>query len=168
MKKSVIGLVLFCSLITYAQEFKLTVDEKTGKPMLLGITNREALQDTNFGWWYNSEYDFYRVDTVSLSELTELPEDIKIKVVYATWCSDSRREVPRFFKILDYLNFPLNRTELIAVDRKKKGLGNEAENLNIELVPTMIFYKEGKEIGRIIEVPEESLELDLVNIIKSK
>ena len=45
---------------------------------------------------------------------------------------------------------------------------NEAEGLRIELVPTIIFYKDGSEIGRIVETPVESMEKDLLKIIEKQ
>jgi thiol-disulfide isomerase/thioredoxin len=81
-----------------------------------------------------------------------------------TWCSDSKEQIPAFYKILDELNCDSNSITLINVDRNKKGLSNEIKKLNIELIPTIIFYKQRKKIGRIIETPYESLEKDLINI----
>jgi hypothetical protein len=54
---------------------------------------------------------------------------------------------------------------LIGVNREKQGLSDEAEELDIEFVPTIIFYKDGSEIGRIVETPAESLEKDLLKIL---
>ena len=85
-----------------------------------------------------------------------------------TWCSDSRREVPRFYKILDSLNFPSAKVKLIMVDRKKEAAGIDISPFNIELVPTMIFYNDGLEDGRIIETPKETLEKDLEEILVKK
>ncbi len=85
-----------------------------------------------------------------------------------TWCSDSRREVPRFYKILDELNYPEEKVELINVDRNKVGIENSVDSLNIELVPTFIIYSKGEEIGRIIETPKESLEKDLAKILNKQ
>ena len=64
------------------------------------------------------------------------------------------------------LNYPKEKLTLIGVSREKKGLSNEAEGLDIEFVPTFIFYKDGKEIGRIVETPAESLEKDLLKIVQ--
>ena len=85
-----------------------------------------------------------------------------------TWCSDSQREVPRFFKILDQLAFNFNNITLIGVNRAKQADNTEVNELNIELVPTIIFFIDGKEIGRIIESPEENLEKDMVKILSSE
>ncbi len=73
--------------------------------------------------------------------------------------------MPRLFKVLNELNYDVNSITLIGVNREKQGLSNETEGLEIELVPTIIFYKDGNEIGRIVETPFESLEKDLLKII---
>ena len=93
---------------------------------------------------------------------------IKIKGFLGTWCGDSRREIPRFFKILDQAGFKFNNLELIAVNRNKKTPDNLQEGFNIIRVPTFIFYKQGKEIGRYVEYAKESLEKDMLQIISEK
>ena len=103
-----------------------------------------------------------------MNKLAEIDLNIlficNITVVLGTWCSDSQREVPRLYSILDYLGFPEKNLELICVDRKKDAAGTEVMDLSIELVPTIIIYIGEEEIGRIIESPVESLEEDLVKI----
>jgi hypothetical protein len=54
---------------------------------------------------------------------------------------------------------------MIAVDSKKQASGLDITAYDIERVPTFIIYKEGKEIGRIIETPVQSLEADLQKIL---
>jgi thiol-disulfide isomerase/thioredoxin len=82
-----------------------------------------------------------------------------------TWCSDSRREVPRFLRILDELNFNNELLTINYVDRKKESPEGDISSLDIKYVPTFIFYKGGKEIGRIIETPQITLESDFKNIL---
>ena len=153
----------------FAQQYNTIVkDEKTGKPMLIGFTTREAFNDTSFSWWWNSAYNMYEVDSVAAAVLKEKLKDIDITVVMGSWCSDSRREVPHFYKLLDEIGYPADKITLINVDREKHGKGDEADSLNINFVPTFIFYKEGKELGRIIEMPYETLEKDIQEIITGK
>ncbi len=82
--------------------------------------------------------------------------------------ADSRREVPRFFKIIDEIQFPQERIKIFGVDRKKESSEGDIAALNIELVPTFIFYVNEKEIGRIIETPEVSLEGDMLKILDER
>ncbi len=140
-------------------------DSYSGMPMLIGECSREAFKDTSFNWWWMSEYDLYNVDSVSLKEIKNGLKNVNIKVVMGTWCSDSRREVPRFFKILDAMNYPSEKVKIICVDEDKKTKGDELNGLKIELVPTIIFYKDGNELGRIIESPRDTLEKDMIKIL---
>jgi len=149
----------------YPQSCKIETDEKSGNPMLIGICTREAFQTSDFSDWYSREYSEYSVKKDILSLIPDDYNNLKILMVMGTWCGDSRREVPRFYKILDEIKFPESNVTLVAVNRKKQGLSNETEGLNIQLVPTMIFYKNGGEIGRIIETPVKSLEEDIFDIL---
>jgi thiol-disulfide isomerase/thioredoxin len=150
----------------FAQDFNtITIDEKTDKPMLIGHTTLEAFNDTSFSWWWNSAYNMYEVDSADAEELKVNIEDVNIKIVMGTWCSDSRTEVPHFYKILDEINYPEDKVTLINVNRDKRGLENEVEGLDINFVPTFIFYKSGEEIGRIIEMPYETLEKDMLELV---
>ena len=85
-----------------------------------------------------------------------------------TWCKDSRREVPRIYRILDAVGFYEPRLTLINLDREKSSPGKEESDLNIHHVPTVILYNNGNEIGRIIEYPVQSLEEDMVAILNGK
>ena len=82
-----------------------------------------------------------------------------------TWCSDTRREVPKYLKVLDLWIFPSGGITYIGVDEAKQSPVGEYTNLDIVRVPTFIVYKNNIESGRIIENPVTSLEQDMVNIL---
>jgi hypothetical protein len=147
----------------------LSTDILSGKPMLLGYARRTDLtQDTSFSWWFNSMYDSYNIDTTALAGVANALDSVNVRIVMGTWCSDSRMQVPRFYRILDYLHYPENKVSLLMVGRDKKGMRNETDSLDIQLVPTFIFYKNGKELGRIVEEPKVSLEKDMAGIVGKK
>ena len=164
--KKLFLLLMILSAVIYAQEKnKFVADEKSGKPMLIGICDRTAFADSNFSWWFNSEYDNYTPDSAEVLKLSKVINDIKITIVMGTWCSDSRREVPRFFKILDKAGYNTQNLTLICVDRNKTVPNGLVEKLDIKLVPTFICTKDDKEIGRIVETPKETLGKDLALIV---
>lgn len=154
-------------MITSAQNKKIK-DPKTSTPMLIGQVNRQGFQDPVFSLWFNSEYQMYKIDSTSLKGKANKLKNYDFTLVLGTWCGDSRREIPRVLKIFDYLNYPKDKIKIYAVDRNKKGLNDEVDSLNIQKIPTIIFYKDNKEIGRIIEKPKVTLEKDLVSIISKK
>ncbi len=140
--------------------------DKNGKPILIGHFEKTAFTDTSYSWWWNSEYGMYTVDTVSLANIKAPLSPLLIKIVLGTWCSDSRREVPRFTKMMEHLKIDFKNISYICVNRNKETeVKKELSALKIEKVPTFIFYKDGTEIGRIIESPTESLEKDFAKIM---
>lgn len=144
---------------------KVTIDEKTGNPMLVGVTNRNAFELPEFSEWYNTEYIGYEPDEFLLGQIKESSDSIDIQIFMGTWCSDSRREVPRFLKIMDLSEFEQEKLQIINVDRKKISPTHEEKHKNIEFVPTFVIIKNGDEIGRIVEFPIITLESDLLNIL---
>jgi len=165
MKKLFLFLMILASIISAQEKNKLITDEKSGKAMLIGICDRTAFADSNFSWWFNSEFDNYTPDTAEVLKLSKEINEVKITIVMGTWCGDSRREVPRFFKILDEAGFNYDQLTLICVDRSKTAPGGLVHKLNIKFVPTIIIYEDGEEINRIVEIPKETLEKDLVKIV---
>lgn len=144
---------------------KTIIEEKSGKPLLVGLCDRTAFADTNFSWWYKPEYDNYETNKNDLDTIKQKLNGVKIIVVAGSWCSDSRREMPRLFKIIDELKIDSSAVKLICVDRDKKEEGIEIEKLDIKLVPTFIFYRDEKELGRIVETPQTTLEGDIKDIL---
>ncbi len=161
-------LLFITASILVAQDYKIVKSDDTNNKMLIGVSPRTVYKDSSFAEWFNFEYTNYDVDVDLLYANKDSFNNKLFKIVLGTWCGDSRREVPRFVKILDFVNFPKDKMFFMNVDRNKKGIGNEVEDLDIELVPTFIIYENGKEIGRIVETPTQTLEKDLLKIITKK
>ena len=157
------------SIQTFAQDkvMNRTITEGSGKKILTGEFEREALEDVDFKSWYQEEYDTYEVEKSKLRSLKGL-RNYRIVVFVGTWCPDSRRELPRLYKILDDIKFSQNRLTVIGVNRQKKSFYGEEMNKNITHVPTIIVYNnKNEEVGRIVESPVSGyLEEDLAQIVK--
>ena len=89
-----------------------------------------------------------------------------------TWCEDSQVQVPQFYKILDYLHFNMDQLQVIGLEKEEDGRlvspQHEESGLDIGFVPTIIFVRNGEELGRITEYPRKSLEKDMAEIIKGE
>jgi thiol-disulfide isomerase/thioredoxin len=134
---------------------------------LLGYFNQSQLKQEPHSAWFYKGYDEYQVNTEALKSLVDTGmEELTIKIVMGTWCPDSRREVPRFMKVLDSWRFPSGQVTFIGVDNGKLSPVGEYDQLEIIRVPTFIIYKNNIEEGRIIENPVTSLEQDMVNILR--
>ena len=145
------------------------IDFRDATTWILGDFNPDRLYDPPHGEWFTRGINEFQPDTAAMAEIMKLDTaGLRITVVMGTWCPDSRREVPRFFKIIEMWGFPKEKIRMIGVDIDKKAPLDDFSLLDIHRVPTFIFYKNNIEAGRIIENPVTSLEQDMVKILKEK
>ena len=90
---------------------------------------------------------------------------ISVKILFGTWCHDSQREVPRLLQLLNTLNIQENYIHLIGLNYLKNEPLDRGKSFQIRKTPTFVFLRNQKEIGRIVEMPEISLEADLLKIL---
>lgn len=154
-------MTVLTSLSLAQEKYEFQTDPKTGEEIVVGVYSRDIMYLPD----WEEAYFNYEVDEIAADELIPLTENIKILIVAAQWCSDSRDVIPALYKVLDYLSFPEEDVEIIMVNRDKKGLSDEVDDLGIDFVPTIIFYTNTEEIGRIIEQPLESIEKDMLSIL---
>ncbi|WP_062565871.1 TlpA family protein disulfide reductase [Pseudoalteromonas shioyasakiensis] len=108
----------------------------------------------------SEEYDEY---TPSEEELTTIKalQGKQVLVFLGTWCHDSKREVPRFLKLLDTAKVQLGSLKLVAVGYDKLDPAGLAKQYDLMYTPTIIVLDGEKELSRMIEKPKQSLALDL-------
>jgi thiol-disulfide isomerase/thioredoxin len=135
-------------------------------PPLTGQVTRAAL--LNYAGWEQLRAEDYTPDAAAVASIKEQCQDVEALLFVASWCPDSKRDVPRLFKILDQAGFPESRVTMHALDRTKKDAAGLTVQWNIERVPTFIFLRGGKEVGRIVERPKATLESDLLHLLGPK
>ena len=169
MKKLIVVFFVLLSSGIIAQEVnKVISDPDVKSDILLGRCNREGLKSAPFKAYFDAGYDKYAADEDIVKQLKKKTGDIKILIVLGTWCDDSREQVPAFYKVLDGMKFPDSHVEIIAVNRKKTGGDVDVTGFNIERVPTFIFYRKDREIGRIVEKPSSTLEKNMLLILSQE
>jgi len=161
--------ILFAGSMLFAQEFnKIVPDPDKNSNILIGRCNREGLQMDPFKPFFEENYNKYTSDENIMKQLKKKMNDVRILIVLGTWCGDSKEQVPAFYKILDGVKFSDSHIEIIAVDRKKVGGDVDVSGLNIERVPTFVFYRNDREIGRIVEKPNSTLEKSMLLILSQE
>lgn len=160
-------LILLCAgiissgFISMNKDRIITYDEKNNK-VIKGVISFEELQrDSSFAW-FNREYNTYHPKGLAISQLKAAGREDEIIIFAGTWCGDTKEQLPRFYRILQDANFPMQHVVIQGVDHKKHAIGREEKKYKIERIPTFIFLRNGKEIGRIVESPVKSLEEDWV------
>ena len=158
-------------VLSYTVNAQTTTTENP--KILYGLCTKDSLIADPFGKWFNTGYESYQPNAAIVASLKKQNhENISIKIFFGTWCGDSKREVPRFLKLLSAISFPEKKVQLIAVGGRdslvKQSPQHEEAGLGIFRVPTFIIYRNGVEINRINEFPVFSLEKDLQNILDNQ
>jgi hypothetical protein len=154
------------SPVTVSDSVPAQMDFSDPATWLIGFFDPGRLSQEPYSSWYIKGYDDYQYNTAAVNLLMDMNKaGISIKIVLGTWCSDSRREVPRLMRILDLWQLPLSSVTFIGVDDAKRSPVGDYDKLDIQKVPTIIIYENNIEAGRIIENPVTSLEQDMVNIL---
>ena len=109
---------------------------------------------------FKRNFDAYEVT----AGIDGLPADLKVKILFGTWCHDSEREVPRMMKLLAASGVKEESISLISLDIRKEEPEGRAKALDVRFTPTFIFFSGDIELGRIIERPTISLRDDVVAI----
>jgi len=153
MKKfiSLLLITFILAVASNAQDQFQVMSERPNEKTLKGIISRQVIEsDTSFKW-YADNMKGYKPYGDAVTALKKNADSIQLLTFLGTWCSDSHFIIPKFFSLLDSAGFPADHTTLIGVDRKKTTLSHLTEALNIQNVPTIIVYKNGKELGRVVE-----------------
>ena len=133
-----------------------------------GEFSRKQLQKSEHNSWFMDNYDAHPLNEILVSQIDSLFSEIEVTIYMGTWCEDSQREVPGFFKIIDALDANDQISRLVGLNEDKISHDGSAEEIGITNVPTFIFSKKGEEINRIVEFPIISLEQDILNILQDK
>jgi len=143
------------------------VEPQRENKILIGSCTKTELLGPLFGSYFTPQYNSYQPNKNKIDLLKTKINKTQITIVFGSWCGDSRKQVGRFYKILDESGFHTSTLKIIAVNRSLSAGATDIKALNISRVPTFIIYYKGKEIGRIIESPKTSLENDLWKIVSN-
>jgi len=112
-------------------------------------------------------FKVYNPNKESIEFLKKHKKQIGFKCILGFWCDDSKAHVPSFLKIMEQVGMDEEGYRMYGVDENKHAAFEGFNAMRIEFVPTIIVFYDKQEIGRWVESPKESLEQDLVKILKT-
>ncbi len=134
--------------------------------VLVGPTTREKVEAAPE--WAQAEVDA-RPDAGASQGLGTVEPGAEVTVFLGTWCGDSRREVPRFWKALDTEGDAVPfQIRYVGVDHDKKQPADLLKENDVRYLPTFIVRRGGREVGRIVESSPHGVEQDLLALLTGK
>lgn len=165
MSKKISFLLLLACLIC-VEVSSQNKEDRNGN--LVGMLAKTDFTSGKFKSWFMPEYEEYTPNQKVIKKIQKNLNGITIKVFMGTWCHDSHREIPRFYKVMEAAGVDFKNIEIVGLTRGKKTPDNLQKGYNIKHTPSFIFYKDQKEIARYVEQPRESMEKDFLKILKGK
>jgi thiol-disulfide isomerase/thioredoxin len=138
---------------------------------IVGPITRSELEAKHYAWLtdgMNAERAKLRTaDAGSQERLKALAaklKDVEIEAYIASWCPDTHEFLPIFLASLEVSGAQPKSVKFFALDKRKTYPGFKNE-LRIERIPTFVFLKDGKELGRFVEGPKKTVVEDVLSLL---
>ena len=142
--------ILLAGIVSAQQPYE-TLQERPNEKTFKGWLTRSILEQESSFTWMQENYKAYQPHAQGLQTLRTYKDSVRFLIFMGTWCEDSHFIIPRFFALADAAGLAADRISLAGVDRNKTTWGQLSATLGVDLVPTIIVYRQGKELGRVVE-----------------
>lgn len=143
------------------------VDVAELEPVLVGPLSRAEIEAAVPGW-VAAEIEA-APDAERAVEMAAAGSDSRVTVYLGTWCSDSRRELARFWRALDEAGGEVAfELAYVGVNRDKDEPAEALAGVGLEYVPTFVVETGGAEVGRIVEESPNGIEHDLAALLRGE
>ena len=95
--------------------------------------------------------------------------DSRVTVYLGTWCSDSRRELGRFWRAVDEAGGEVAfELAYVGIRRDKERRDPGLDGVGLLRVPTFVVEMAGAEVGRVVEESPNGIENDLLALLSGE
>lgn len=126
------------------------------------IDMKTLMNDTSTTWFYKGVNNYQPNDNM-LNYIKTNRANFNMVVVMGTWDKTSREVIPALYKVMITGGSPDEQIIMFAADHHLQS--DAPVDYKVKKLPTIIVFKEGKEEGRIVGTPKESVEADLSRIL---
>jgi hypothetical protein len=117
---------------------------------------------------WQDKFDKYAPAQEMLDIIKTRLEGVNVDVVLGLWCPDSRNNVPAFLRLADAFGTSVPIRYFNVPKKPTRDVKYYFEEWKVERVPTFIFYRDGKEIGRIVENPKIGMLEDILDVVMAE
>ena len=115
---------------------------------------------------WRENYDRFQPRSELIEALrSKLGRGLRIEVYLGLWCPDSQNHVPPFVKILDAVGEPVAVRYFSVWKKASPKIHYYVDKARVEKVPTFVFFRDEREIGRIVENPKVGLCEDMLAVL---
>lgn len=144
------------------------VEEEKAEPELVGPLSREQIEAAVPDWIGAQVEASPDPQAARLMAAAGGPGH-RVTVYLGTWCSDSRRELGRFWRALDEAGGDVAfELAYVGVERDKAERADTLAGFELEYVPTFVVEIDGVEVGRIVEESPNGIERDLAALLRGE
>jgi len=115
---------------------------------------------------YRRAADAYRPDPESVSFLSSRRDSVRLVAFFGSWCPVCNEELPKLVKTLESAKNGRIAVSYVAVSEDLKEPREELKKHSVSATPSLLVYVCGKELGRIVEHPQKTIEADIAAILK--
>jgi thiol-disulfide isomerase/thioredoxin len=133
------------------------------KPPLVGEVNKGII--LSHSPVYAALRDSYKPKASIIKQLRKHKTATEVVIMFATWCPTCKQILPKFMKIMDEAANKKFSIRYIGIAMGGTQPAEELEKYGHDY-PAFIFFKKGKEIGRIIGDPPVALEKSIIDLLK--
>ena len=170
MKTIITALLLLIGISAMAQNkaYNVSKDSVDGGLIFNGRITFDDLNAEPSFTWLKKGVEAYMPDEKKIAALKEkfTQHNYSVVVFLGTWCDDSHELIPKLEKVLQLIQYPQSSLTMFGVDRAKTTTTHDEKQYKITLVPTIIVFDKDREIGRITESVQKSIEADLEAMLK--
>lgn len=152
---------LLLSTLTWAQSNSGKASN-TKKVIKGKVTMQALMNDSALPWFYTGVNNYQPNDNM-LNYIKDNRGKFNVVAVAGTWDDQSQRLLPALYKIMILAGSPDEQVLTFGADEKLQF--DAPEDYKVKKLPTIILFREGKEIGRVSGEVGESLESDMAKIL---
>jgi len=135
-------------------------------PPLVGPITNEQFTKAKPEYFYRAAK--YTPDPTAVKALQSVSAETRIVVFFGTWCTYCKKWIPRLIGSLEQAGNDRLKMEYVGVSEDQLEPEDQLKLYHVNATPSVVVMRGGKEIGRIVEHPEVSMEADLARILAQR